>query len=283
MDINLRLNNGQLLNGFILSPGENPEGVIVLVHGIGEHVRRYNHWAERFKKENYAFTAIDMPGHGKSDGGRGKVRRYSDIYEMIGVMLKTAGRTFPGVPLYLYGHSLGGGIVLDYTVRFNPAVKAVIATSPWLRLSFEPSKLKMMLATVMKTLLPGLVQSTGLEAIHLSHDESVLDIYNSDPLVHGKISVGFFSGASSSAKYALNHAADLKQPVLIVHGSDDMICSPEGSREFCSKTPRAELKIWDGGYHELHNEPFREDVFRYIVDWIRQQRNKKQYGTKNQG
>lgn len=275
MDINLRLNHGQLLNGFILSPGENPDGVIVLVHGIGEHVRRYNHWAEMFRKENFAFTAIDMPGHGKSEGGRGKVRRYTDIYEMIDVMLKTAGRTFPGVPLFLYGHSLGGGIVLDYTLRFKPSVKAVIATSPWLRLSFEPSKSKIMLAAIMKSLLPGLVQATGLKTIYLSHDESIVDLYSKDPLVHDKISAGFFSGASSSAAYALSHASDLKLPVLIVHGADDMICSPEGSREFCSKTKKAELKIWDGGYHELHNEPFRDDVFRYIVSWIRQQKNKK--------
>lgn len=275
MDINLRLNNGQLLNGFILSPGDNPDGVIVLLHGIGEHVRRYNQWAEMFRKENFAFTAIDMPGHGKSEGGRGKVRRYRDIYEMLDVMLKTAGRTFPGVPLYLYGHSLGGGIVLDYTLRFNPAVRAVIATSPWLRLSFEPSKMKLLLASVVKSLLPGLVQPTGLETIHLSHDKSIVDLYNTDPLVHDKISAGLFSGASSSAKYALNNAANLKLPVLIVHGSDDNICSPEGSKEFCSKTQNAELKIWDGGFHELHNEPFRDDVFRFIVSWIKQQRRRK--------
>lgn len=275
MDINLRLNNGQLLNGFILSPGDNPEGVIVLLHGIGEHVRRYNHWAEMFRKENFAFTAIDMPGHGRSQGGRGKVRRYRDIYELLDVMLKTAGRTFPGVPLYLYGHSLGGGIVLDYALRFNPAVRAVIVTGPWLRLSFVPSKFKMFLASVMKSLFPGLVQPTGLETIHLSHDKSIVDVYNKDPLVHDKISAGLFSGASSSATYALNNAPNLKMPVLIVHGSDDKICSPEGSREFCSRTDKAELKIWEGGFHELHNEPFKEEVFRFIINWIRQQRRRR--------
>lgn len=272
MDLNLRLSNGQLLNGLIQSPGENPEGVILLVHGIGEHVRRYNHWAGLFRNENFAFAALDLPGHGKSDGGRGKIKNYSNVYELIDLLLKTASRTFPGVPLYLYGHSMGGGIVLDYTLRFHPKVKGVIATSPWLRLSFEPPKYKVLLADALKTVIPGLVQSSGLKTVHLSHERTVVDVYDRDPLVHGKISVAFFSGATSSAKFALAHASELKVPLLLVHGSDDMICSPEGSREFASKTPLAELKIWEGGYHELHNEPFREDVFRFILGWIRKHR-----------
>jgi alpha-beta hydrolase superfamily lysophospholipase len=72
-----------------------------------------------------------------------------------------------------------------------------------------------------------------------------------------------------AAKYSLTHASDLKIPVLILHGSDDMITSPEGSREFAGKTNMVKLKIWDGGYHELHNEPFKDEVFKYIIDWIK--------------
>jgi len=269
MDFNVQLSSGQVLNGIIQTPGGNPEGVIFLIHGIGEHVRRYLHWAELFRQENFAFAAIDLPGHGKSEGGRGKIKNYSNVYELIDILVKSGSRTFPGVPLYLYGHSMGGGIVLDYAIRFHPKVKAVIVTSPWLRLSFEPSKFRILLARGAKIIVPGLVQKSGLKTVYLSHDKSVVDIYNNDPLVHDKISVAFFAGATASAKYALSHASLLKVPVLLVHGSDDMICSPDGSREFVSKTSLAELKIWDKGYHELHNEPFKEDVFRYIINWIR--------------
>lgn len=272
MDLNLRLSNKQLLNGIIQSPGDNPAGVIILVHGIGEHVHRYTHWAGYFKAENFAFVALDLPGHGNSEGGRGRIKKYSDVYEMIDVLVKTVRRTFSGVPVYLYGHSMGGGIVLDYTVRFHPEVKGVIATSPWLRLSFEPPKFKVALAAIMKNILPGMVQPSGLNTSYLSHDKSVVDIYNNDPLVHDKISVAYFAGVSKSAVFALAHAPELRIPLLLVHGSDDMICSPEGSREFASKTPLAELKIYEGGYHELHNEPFREEVFRYIMDWIRKKK-----------
>lgn len=269
MDFNVELSNRQVLRGFIQIPGDEPAGVILLVHGIGEHVDRYHYWADLFRKENFAFAALNLPGHGKSEGGRGKIKKYHHVYELIEILLNTARKMLPGVPVYLYGHSMGGGIVLDYTLRFNPKVKAVIATSSWLRLSFEPPKFKMILAEALKAVLPGLVQTSGLANDYLSHDKSVVDAYNNDPMVHDKISVAYFAGASSSATYALKHASDLKVPALLLHGSDDKICSPDGSREFASKTSLAELKIWDGGYHELHNEPFKEDVFSYIVNWIK--------------
>ncbi len=269
MDFNVRLNSGHVLNGYIQTPAGEPDGIILLVHGIGEHAGRYLSWADLFRHEKFSFAALDLPGHGKSDGGRGKIKKYSQLYEMIDILIETISKTFPGVPVYLYGHSLGGGIVLDYTVRFHPDVKGVIATSPWLRLSFEPPKTRIILAEAVKNILPGFVQATGLVTDYLSHNREVVDSYNNDPLVHDKISAAFFAGANASAKYALAHASDLKVPALLVHGSDDLICSPEGSREFASKTPLAALRIWDKGYHELHNEPFREEVFRYIMNWIR--------------
>ena len=271
MDLNVELSSGQVLRGFLQIPGEEPAGVILLVHGIGEHVDRYHYWADLFRKENFAFAALNLPGHGKSEGGRGAIKKYSNVYELIDILINTARKTLPGIPVYLYGHSMGGGIVLDYTLRFNPKLRAVIVTSPWLRLSFEPPKFKMVLAKVLKAVLPGLVQKSGLGIGYLSHDKSVVDAYNNDPMVHDKISVAYFAGASSSATYALTHAPGLKIPVLLLHGNDDMICSPEGSREFASKTRLAELKIWDGGYHELHNEIFKEDVFRYILNWMKKQ------------
>jgi alpha-beta hydrolase superfamily lysophospholipase len=187
---------------------------------------------------------------------------------MLDILLKTCKQTFPGCPVYIYGHSLGGGLVLDYLLRNNPKIKGAIVTSPWLRLTTEPPKGKILLASIMKNLLPGLVQSSGLNADFISHDKAAVEKYTSDPLVHGKISVGLFSGAMSAGEYSLTHASELKIPTLLMHGTDDMLTSPEASREFASKTDKVELKIWDGGYHELHNETFKDEVFKYIINWI---------------
>jgi alpha-beta hydrolase superfamily lysophospholipase len=268
MDFNIKLSNGQVLRGIIRSPGENLKTVIVFVHGIGEHIHRYDHWAELFNKEGIGFVGVDLPGHGRSDGVRGHIKSYTLLGEIIDILLKSANQTFPGIPVYLYGHSLGGGIVLDYVLKRNPKVKGVIVTGPYLRLAFEPPRIKLFVASVMKHLLPGLIQPTGLIVEHISHDKVVVEKYKTDPLVHGKISVSLFDGAMSAAKYSLAHASELKVPTLILHGGDDMLTSPEGSREFAGKTNMVELKIWDGGYHELHNEPFKDEVFTYIMNWI---------------
>jgi acylglycerol lipase len=268
MDFSIKLSSGVVLKGLIESPGESTRAVIVMVHGIGEHIKRYLNWAELFRKAGIAFVGVDLPGHGRSPGIRGHIRNYKVVREMIDILISSSRKTFPGIPLYLYGHSLGGGIVLDYSIRNNPRVSGVIVTSPWLRLSFEPPRIKLILASVMKNILPWLVQPTGLIIEHISHDKEVIEKYKEDPLVHDKCSVILFYSAMSSGKYALEHSGELKIPTLILHGSDDMITSPEGSREFASKNSKTDIKIFEGGFHELHNEMFRNDVFEYILKWI---------------
>jgi acylglycerol lipase len=268
MDLNIKLANGQVLRGMIQSPGEDTRAVIIMVHGIGEHIMRYALWADLFRKEGIAFTGVDLPGHGRSDGRRGNIKSYKLLEEMINIMIDSCRKTFPGIPVFLYGHSLGGGIVLDYILRVNPRISGAIVTSPWLRLAFEPPKVKVMLASAMKHLLPGLVQPSGLNVTHISHDEVVIENYKSDPLIHDKISLSLYNCAMSAAKYSLEHAQELKIPTLIIHGSDDMINSYEGSREFAEKSGKVQFRIWEGGYHELHNEPFKDEVFGYILSWI---------------
>ena len=268
MEFNIRLSNGQVLRGMIQSPGENAKAVIVMVHGIGEHMQRYAYWADLFRKEGIAFTGVDLPGHGRSDGRRGNIKSYRLLEEMINIMIDSCRKTFPGIPIYLYGHSLGGGIVLDYILRVNPGIKGAIVTSPWLRLSFEPPKAKVILANLMKHLVPGLVQPTGLNVSHISHDGKAVENYKTDPLIHGKISVSLYNCAMNAAKYSLEHASELKIPVLIIHGSDDSINSTGGSREFAEKSGKVTLRIWEGGYHELHNESFKDEVFKFILNWI---------------
>ena len=120
----------------------------------------------------------------------------------------------------------------------------------------------------MKKIFPSLLQPSGLVVEHISHDQKVVNDYKNDPLVHGMISVSLFHSAMSAASNALSNAAALNKPLLLMHGTDDHICSPEGSSEFASKTGMAELKLWDGGYHELHNDLYRHEVFNHINTWI---------------
>jgi acylglycerol lipase len=240
MDYSIKLKNGLVLRGLIASPGENIRAVIIFVHGIGEHIYRYSGWYKSLNREGIGFTGVDLPGHGKSDGKRGYIKSFAVMDDMIDILYDSVSNTFPGIPVFLYGQSLGGGVVLDYILRKQKSLRAAIVTSPWLKLSFEPGKAKLLLASVMKNIVPGLILPSGLVTDHLSH----------------------------AARFSMNHASELRIPLLIMHGSEDMICSPEGSRQFASKTDMAELKIWDGGYHELHNEVFSKNVFTFLRDWI---------------
>jgi alpha-beta hydrolase superfamily lysophospholipase len=268
MDYSIRLSNGQILRGIIKSPGEKLGSVVIFVHGHGEHINRYNQWAELLNKENIGFTGVDLPGHGRSDGGRGHIKNFSLLHEMMDVLINECSKTFPGVPVFLYGHGLGGVIVLDYVLQRNPKVKGLVVTSPLLRLAYEPSKAKVVLASILKYILPGFTQQSGLPVNYLSKDKEVVEKYQNDPLVHGQISVSLFHELMSAEDFTLSHASELKLPLLIIHGSEDHICSPDGSREFASKSAMTDLKIWDNGYHELHNELFKEDVLSCIVSWI---------------
>ena len=157
-----------------------------------------------FKKEGIGFAGVDLPGHGRSEGKRGYIKSFAQLEEMIDILLNDMqNRTFPGIPIFIYGHSLGGGIVLDYLLRRKPRIKGAIVTSPWLRLSFEPPKTKMVMAAVIKIFLPGLIQPSGLKVDHISHDEAVVEKVCTDPLVHGKISVSLFHEAMNAAKNSL--------------------------------------------------------------------------------
>jgi len=268
MDYNIILKNNLVLKGLITSPGENIRAMILFVHGLGEHIQRYSEWADMLYKEGIGFTGVDLPGHGRSDGSRGNIKSFAVTNEMIDILYQSIQKTFPGVPVFIYGHSLGGGIVLYYLLTRKPEIKGAIVTSPWLKLSFEPDKFKVAMASVVKSILPGLTQPSGLVVDHISHDKKEVDKYAADPLIHDRISVSLFHSTMDAARYSLAHASELNVPLLLMHGSDDMICSPEASREFASRTPMAELKIWEGGYHELHNETFRKEVFDYLIKWI---------------
>lgn len=267
MELKINLSNGEILRGFCLAP-EKPNAFIVFVHGLGEHIQRYNSWADQFFKKGIGFEGVDLPGHGCSDGKKGHIKSCQLIDEMIDKLFADLRMSLPGTPVFLYGQSMGGGLVLDYLVRKNPQFNGAIVTSPWLKLTYEPDELSVRLAAVIKNILPGFVQNSGLKVEHISHDDTIVEAYKNDPLVHGKISVSLFNIAMSAASNALKNAEHLKIPLLLMHGSDDQICSPHGSKEFAASSGMTEFMLWNGGYHELHNEPFKDEVFKHILAWI---------------
>lgn len=251
------------------APKGKPKGTICLVHGHGEHIGRYEHVAAALTEKGYALLGFDLRGHGKSAGPRGHTPSYEAFMDDIAVFFGQIEARYPGLPRFSYGHSLGGNLVLNYALRRKPALRGVIATGPWLKLAFDPPASKVSLGKMMNNILPGFTQSSGLETTALSHDPAVVKAYENDPLVHDKISARMFVSTYDSGLWALEHASEFPLPLLLMHGTADRLTSAEASRQFGEADGKqVTLKLWDGWYHEIHNEPEKAEVFKVMTDWL---------------
>ena len=250
-------------------PEAELKGVVCLVHGLGEHSGRYGHLAAFLNQAGYALLAFDLRGHGKSEGQRGYAPSYEALLDDIARLLDEAANRYPDLPRFLYGHSLGGNLVINYALRRHPQLAGVIATGPFFRAAFEPPAWKLTLARIMYNLWPTLSLSNELDRQALSRDPEVVQAYDEDPLVHDRLTPRLTMDMFQAGLWALEHASELSLPLLLMHGSADRLCSVQASREFAARAgDRCTLKIWDGFYHEIHNEPEQEQVFEYLLEWL---------------
>jgi alpha-beta hydrolase superfamily lysophospholipase len=264
----LRTTDGLALYAWTRQPAGRAQGVIAHVHGLGEHSRRYDHLTGYRAEHAHAAAGFDLRGHGRSAGPRGHTPAYERLLEDIAVFLDAVAAALPGLPITLYGHSMGGNLVLNYAIRRQPPLSSVIASATYLRLAFEPPAWKVKLAQWMRRIAPTMTQRTGLDVSALSRDPEVVRNYQSDPLVHDKITAALFSEVHAAGEAVVGQASALTVPALLMHGSADRITSPVGSAAFVDAAGgRAQLEVWDGFFHEIHNEPGWQRVAATALQW----------------
>lgn len=257
------------LQGAYFSPQGEIKAVIVLIHGMGEHLGRYKHVVDFFMSLGYAVVGMDYRGHGNSQGKKGHSPAFQQLMDDTDLLVKNAHALFPGLPLIIYGHSLGGNIAANFVLRRQPVLKGLLITAPYFKLAFEPPSWKVAMSKIMAKILPALTLPTGLELAALSRDQLVVDAYKNDPLVHDKISAAFFTQVHTAGLYPIAHAAELKTKTLAMHGLADRITAHQGTIIFAQNNPSMiELKLWDGFYHEIHNEKEKQQVFNHIAGWL---------------
>ena len=250
---------------------DEPKAVLCIVHGHGEHIERYEHVAAALNQVGYSVIGYDHRGHGQSDGLRGHIPSYEMLLDDMTRFRMEVKDHYPNIPHFVLGHSLGGNIVLNYILRKKPKnLAGVIVTGPWLKLAFDPPAIKIMLGKMMDKIYPAFLQESGLETAAIARDPEVVRAYEEDALVHSKISARLFVEGYESGLWALEHANEFPLPLLLMHGSADRLTSFEASKEFAAKAPADKMtfKVWDGFYHELHNEPEKEEVFKTMIDWM---------------
>lgn len=260
----------------IYAQGWQPDGnapvkaVVLIIHGLGEHSSRYEHVAAFFAKQGIATLSNDRVGHGKSGGKRGHVAKYAYLLDDIDQLQKEAAARYPGAPVFLYGHSMGGAIVLNYLLQHpKNSFKGVIATGPALRPAFQPSRFVVALGKVMRGIFPGFVQNNQLDITKISRDKAVVKNYQEDPLNHSRLSAEMGIGLLEWGQKALDTVGTIQTPLLLLHGGADGLTSPQATQEFAKKAKGdVTLKIWDGLYHEIHNEPEKADVLQGMYEWM---------------
>ena len=173
MEFKLDTGNGTELTGDIYEKETEPTRVLLLIHGLGDHFGRYSHWATWFAEEGIAVIGIDLPGHGRSPGRRGHINSYHTYNSIIESLAKFAVKRYGDKPVGLYGHSLGGNIVLNYLLTNSFGFDFAVATSSWLKLVSAPSKATMAVARVVNRVFPTVLQANGLKLEHISRAEDV--------------------------------------------------------------------------------------------------------------
>lgn len=248
----------------------NPNKIMVVVHGIGEHMDRYDALAKYFNQQSYHVMGIDHYGHGKSDGKRGASKGFEFYFDYLSAFLDHIQQKY-NKPIILYGHSMGGGIVTGFVLKRSSLIDAAIITSPALLTYRKVPKYLLNVLAVLNRLVPNLRVEQGLDLQKISHDVAVIEAVKKDVLNHSKMSVRLAYSMVINGLWCIEHAQQLKIPALLIHGDADEFTSVEGSRLFAERAPNQLLtyREWPGGFHELHNEPNKKEVMEFIALWLK--------------
>ena len=244
---NLPLSNEITLSGLKWEV-DKPKANLMLVHGAGEHIGRYDHWAKLFNDQQINVYGVDHYGHGNSPGTRGHIANYDLYLNEIQALKRMLDERADNLPVLLYGHY-------------------VIVSAPWIKLKLVPPPWKISLMKWLSGMLPALSQGNELDPNWLSRDKLVVDRYINDPLVHNKITLSAANILFQRAEILDKYSKQLSDKILIIHGLDDKITDASASKAFASRTG-IDYYGAEGLFHELHNEPEQIEIFNYICNWL---------------
>jgi alpha-beta hydrolase superfamily lysophospholipase len=252
-----------------LAPGAPLRGVVVIVHGLGEHAGRYEHVARQLNAWGFAVRGYDQCGHGESGGARGSLptdtRLLDDLADIVD---STRARMSKKTPLIVLGHSMGGLVAGRFVSLGIRPVDALVMSSP--ALDAGMNRFQKFLVSVLPKIAPDLRVGNGVKPKFISHDPKVVAAYRNDPLVHDRISARLARFIADAGPQTLALAPQWKVPTLLMYAGDDRLLNPQGSRDFAQAAPKQVVtaKCFDGLYHEIFNELDAEPVFAELKRWL---------------
>jgi len=251
-------------------PEGKPKAVLLVAHGLAEHSGRYKNLVDYFVPKGYAVYALDHRGHGKSEGTRSYVDSFNDYLTDLKTFFDMVRKEHKNTKIFLFGHSLGGTIATAYAVEHQEELAGLILSGSSLVPSTSVSPALLAVAGVISALLPKM-GVTLLDASAISRDKSVVDAYVNDPLVfRGKVPARTGAELARMWKQLPEQMPKIKLPILIMHGFADQLADPRGSKLLYERVGSKDktLKLYDNCYHEICNEPEREQVFVDMGAWL---------------
>jgi len=253
----------------------SPWAALTLVHGFGNHGGRFAGIGTSLASFGIAVQAIDLIGHGRSPGRRGCIDSYDQLLDDVCVSLQHSRESFPRMPQFLFGHSMGGNLVLNLALRRPEDLTeahGLIVSSPMLRSETMPKEHIMNAGRWLASKIPNWRIKAPVEVAKLSQDRRAQDAFLRDRLVHRNMSLRLASNLVDSGGWALENASLLKTRTLLMHGSEDTLTSPTATQAFAeASNGMATFRLWNGCRHDLHDDLQRERVFDYMTRWIKQQ------------
>ena len=248
---------------------KNPKAIMSLVHGFGEHSGRYAHMADYLNSKNISVVALDLRGHGRSEGRRGHCPDYSQLLGDVDALLTKSREIYADLPHIVYGHSMGGGIVLNHQLKSGGAgINAVIASAPFIKSAASISKPQRAIVKFLGKIAPKMSLGNKIDGSKISRLPAEQDAYLSDPLNHGNLGVGLAIGMVEGGEWVLENAQNWTQHLLIVHARDDQLTDFSASESFAAKAQNCTFIPYEDCEHEIHNDCHRADVYKAASDFI---------------
>ncbi len=248
----------------------DPRALVVLAHGFGEHSGRYGHVARALTEAGYAVAALDHRGHGRSGGPRALVADLGELSADLALFRTELGRVHD-LPQVLLGHSMGGAVVLDHLLGAHEPVSAVVLSGPYLRNAAAVPLVLRKAAPILGRILPT-APTQKLDSSAVSRDPAVVAAYDADPLVfHGAIPAATGASLLGAEQRILPRVGAITEPMLIVHGTDDLLAAVSGSTDLAAAVGSTDVTLttYPGLHHEIFNEPEQADVIADVVTWLK--------------
>jgi len=249
---------------------DNAKGLVLITHGIAEHSGRYQHVAQSLVEGGYTVIGFDLRGHGQSSGKRNYINSFQDYLNDLDLVLARAKEKYSTLPLFIFGHSMGGGIVSLFMIERQSEVKGILLSGPSVKVSDDISPLLQKISGLISAILPKLPVVT-LDSSDISKDPAVVKAYDDDPLNYrGGVLARTGSELLKATKKITAQASIISAPILIMHGSADKLADVSGSEMLYERVSSQDktLKIYDGLYHEILNEPEQDQVKLEILAWL---------------